>query len=165
MDTVCVKPRLALLRRRHLAGQPVDLGDLFEAARLTPNMRHVVRQRLEGHSYRDIAGANRSKQTVHSAERHACRKLGLAGSIDSTVYAAERSDRGRDLADRSKGTTPDDLHGDGPTYRKGRRPTGREAIQRQLDRLADRWLTVTETDVAGLRAEAARLSVELARLG
>jgi hypothetical protein len=48
-------PRLDQLRRRHTAGEPVPLAAVLRAAGLTAAERHVVRERLAGRSYGQIA--------------------------------------------------------------------------------------------------------------
>src|SRR5262245_12807283 len=49
------RPGLERLRRRHTAGEPVPLAAVLRAAGLTAAERHVVRERLAGRSYGQIA--------------------------------------------------------------------------------------------------------------
>lgn len=154
------------LRARHQTGRPVRLAVVFRVAGLTRRERHVVSERLRGRSYGSIAGRDCSRQAVQIAERKACRRLGLAGSVETVVHAIERADRGREKAEQARATSPTDLHGDGPA-RCRRKPTPRERVEARLDRLADQWVSMAEQALereAALRTEADRLAAELARL-
>ena len=110
---------LERLRRRHTAGAPVPLAAVFRAAGLTPAERHVVRARLAGRSYGQIAadadlrkpgGGAYSRQRVQQIERDATAKLGLAASLAVAVHAAERVDRALDLVERGGRVRAADLH-------------------------------------------------------
>ena len=101
--------RLERLRRRHSAGESVPLDEVFGAAGLTPAERHVLRARLAGRSYGQIAtgaalrkpgGGAYTRQRVQQIERDAAAKLGLDRSVAAAVHAAERVDRALDLVER-----------------------------------------------------------------
>jgi hypothetical protein len=107
--SACHGPRLERLRRRHTAGEPVPLAAVFRAVGLTATERHVVRQRLDGRSYGQIAahaalrkpdGSPYTRQRVQQLEQDAAAKLGLAASLAAAVHAAERVDRALDLVER-----------------------------------------------------------------
>src|SRR5262245_6946344 len=89
-------PWLQRLRRRHDAGESVPLGVVFRAAGLTPAERHVLRERLAGRSYGQIAagaalrkpgGGAYTRQRVQQVEQDAAAKLGLAASLAVAVHA------------------------------------------------------------------------------
>src|SRR3954451_7409743 len=94
------------LRSRHLAGEPVNLADVFRVARLSPPEQRVVCERLAGRSYGQIAAdrfrARLPRQPLKKAERRPCRRLGLTASIEQAIHASERIDRGLALAERSR---------------------------------------------------------------
>ena len=103
------RPGLERLRRRHTAGQPVPLVAVFRAAGLTAAERHVLRARLAGRSYGQIAagaalrkpdGSPYTRQRVQQIEQDATAKLGLDRSLEAAVHAAERVDRALGLAER-----------------------------------------------------------------
>ena len=105
----CPGPRLERLRRRHGAGESVPLAADFRAAGLTAAERHVVRARLAGRSYGQIAagaalrkpdGSPYTRQRVQQIERHAAAKLGLGRSLEAAIHAAERVDWALDLVER-----------------------------------------------------------------
>jgi hypothetical protein len=152
---------LFLLRLRFQTGQPVILPEAFDAVGLAERERHVVRQRLAGRSYGQIAGRSCTRQRVQQVERIAVARLGLSLSIAQAVHASQRADQAQEWADRSKLTSPADLHGDGPTRRQ-RKPSPREMIHAKLDRLADRWLTADAAGRVRLSAEAHQMAEELA---
>jgi hypothetical protein len=115
----CGGPRLERLRRRHAAGQSVPLAAVFQAAGLTPAERHVLRARLAGRSYGQIAagadlrkpgGGAYTRQRVQQIERDVAAKLGLAASLEAAVHAAERVDRALGLAERGGRVRIADLH-------------------------------------------------------
>ena len=115
------RPGLERLRRRYGAGEPVPLAAVFRAAGLTPAERHVVRARLAGRSYGQIAadadlrkpgGGAYTRQRVQQLERHAAAKLGLGRSLEAAVHAAERVDRALDLVERGGRVRVADLHAD-----------------------------------------------------
>jgi hypothetical protein len=100
---------LERLRRRHTAGAPVPLAAVVRAAGLTPAERHVLRERLAGRSYGQIAtdaglrkpdGSPYTRQRVQQIEQHAAAKLGLGRSLEAAVHAAERVDRALGLVER-----------------------------------------------------------------
>jgi hypothetical protein len=120
------------------------------AAGLTPAERHVVRERLAGRSYRQIAadaalgkpgGGAYTRQRVQQIERDATAKLGLAASLAVAVHAAERVDRALDLAERGERVRAADLH------------LGPEAVRPRLRRVA-RWEREHEAAVQAFLAEA-----------
>jgi hypothetical protein len=152
---------LFLLRLRFQAGQPVTLPEAFDAVGLAERERNVVRQRLAGRSYRQIAGRSCTRQRVQQVERVAIARLGLSLSIAQAVHTAQRADQAQEWADRSKLTNPAELRGDGRARRR-RRPSARDVIHARLDRLADRWLTADAAGRVRLSAEAHRLADELA---
>jgi hypothetical protein len=100
--------RLERLRRRHSAGESVPLDEVFGAAGLTAAERHVVRARLAGRSYGQIAagalrkpdGSPYTRQRVQQIEQDAAAKLGLGRSLAAAVHAAERMDRALGLVER-----------------------------------------------------------------
>jgi hypothetical protein len=103
------RPGLERLRRRHTAGEPVPLATVFRAAGLTAAERHVLRARLAGRSYGQIAagaalrkpdGSPYTRQRVQQIERHAAAKLGLGRSLEAAIHAAERVDWALDLVER-----------------------------------------------------------------
>ena len=105
----CPGPRLERLRRRHGAGESVPLAADFRAAGLTAAERHVVRARLAGRSYGQIAagaalrkpdGSPYTRQRVQQIEQDAAAKLGLGRSLAAAVHAAERADRAQGLVER-----------------------------------------------------------------
>ena len=107
------------LRQRFRAGEPVELAEALDAAGLTAAERHVVRARLAGRSYGQIAagaalrkpgGGAYTRQRVQQIERDAAAKLGLAASLAEAVHAAERVDRALDLAERSGRVRAADLY-------------------------------------------------------
>jgi hypothetical protein len=155
------------LRRRHLAGDPVRLADVFGVVCLTEPEQHVIRERLCGRSYGQIArdrfaGRALTRQRLQQVERVACRRLGLAASVATLVHDVERADRGREKVEQSRGIIPTDLHTDGPACSRRRKVNKREAIQTALESLADRWLK--DGGSLALTAEADRLSAALARI-
>ena len=93
--------RLQRLRDHYRAGERVPLDDVLDAAGLTEQERHVVRERLAGRSYGRIAagglrkpgGGAYSRQRVQQIERDAADKLGLAESLAVAVHGAERLER------------------------------------------------------------------------
>ena len=102
-------PRLERLRRRHTAGEPVPLAAVVRAAGLTPAERHVLRARLAGRSYGQVAagaalrkpdGSPYTRQRVQQIEQDAAAKLGLGRSLAAAVHAAERVDRALGLVER-----------------------------------------------------------------
>jgi hypothetical protein len=110
---------LERLRRRHTAGAPVPLAAVVRAAGLTAAERHVVRARLAGRSYGQIAadavlrkpgGGVYTRQRVQQLERHAAAKLGLGRSLAAAVHAAEQVDRALDLVERGGRVRIADLH-------------------------------------------------------
>jgi hypothetical protein len=110
---------LERLRRRHTAGAPVPLAAVLRAAGLTPAERHVVRERLAGQSYGQIAtgaalrkpdGSPFTRQRVQQIEQDATAKLGLGRSLEAAVHAAERVDRALDLVERGRRVRIADLH-------------------------------------------------------
>jgi hypothetical protein len=113
------RPGLERLRRRHTAGEPVPLAAVFRAARLTAAERHVLRQRLAGRSYGQIAaggelrkpdGSPYTRQRVQQIEQGAAAKLGLAASLAAAVQAAERVDRALGLLEQGGRVRIADLH-------------------------------------------------------
>ena len=117
--SACPGPRLERLRRRHGAGESVPLAADFRAAGLTAAERHVVRARLAGRSYGQIAagaalrkpgGGAYTRQRVQQLEQHATAKLGLGRSLEAAVHAAERVDRALGLVERGQRVRAADLH-------------------------------------------------------
>jgi hypothetical protein len=113
------RPGLERLRRRHRAGEAIPLGELCDAAGLTAVERHVLRERLAGRSYGQIAGdaalqkpggGAYTRQRVQQLERRALVKLGLGASLADAVHAAERVDRAPDLVERGGRVQAADLH-------------------------------------------------------
>ena len=113
------RPGLERLRRRHTAGESVPLAAVVRAAGLTAAERHVVRERLAGLSYGQIAagaplrkpgGGAYTRQRVQQIEQHAAAKLGLGRSLEAAVHAAERVDRALDLVERGGRVRLADLH-------------------------------------------------------
>jgi hypothetical protein len=113
------RPGLERLRRRHTAGASVPLAAVFRAAGLTPAERHVLRARLAGRSYGQIAaggelrkpdGSPYTRQRVKQIERRGMVKLGLAASLAVAVHAAERADRALDMVERGERVRAADLH-------------------------------------------------------
>jgi hypothetical protein len=113
------RPGLERLRRQHTAGEPVPLAAVFRAAGLTAAERHVLRARLAGRSYGQIAadaalrkpgGGAYTRQRVQQIERDAAAKLGLAASLAEAVHAAERVDRALGLVERGQRVRAADLH-------------------------------------------------------
>ena len=113
------RPGLERLRRRHTAGEPVPLAAVFRAAGLTAAERHVLRARLAGRSYGQIAagaalrkpgGGAYSRQRVQQIEDEATAKLGLGRSLAEAVHAAERADRALGLVERGGRVRVADLH-------------------------------------------------------
>jgi hypothetical protein len=109
--------RLAHLQRRFQAGDDVALGEVFEAAGLTAQERHVVRERVTGRSYLEVAaalpkpgGGRYSRQRVQQIEAEATAKLGLAESLAETVHRAERVERALDLVEHGERVRAADLH-------------------------------------------------------
>jgi len=113
------RPGLERLRRRHTAGEPVPLAAVFRAAGLTAAERHVLRARLAGRSYGQIAadaalrkpgGGAYTRQRVQQLEQDATAKLGLAASLAVAVHAADRADRALGLVERGGRVQVADLH-------------------------------------------------------
>jgi hypothetical protein len=101
--------RLHRFRERYRAGERVRLGDVLDAAGLSEPERHVVRARLAGRSYGQIAagaalrkpgGGAYTRQRVQQIEQDAAAKLGLDRSLEAAVHAAERVDRALGLVER-----------------------------------------------------------------
>ena len=109
---------LQRLRQRFRAGEPVGLAEALDAAGLTAAERHVVRARLAGRSYGQIAagalrkpgGGAYTRQRVQQIEQDAAAKLGLDRSLEAAVHAAERVDRALDLVERGGRVRVADLH-------------------------------------------------------
>jgi len=148
--SACHGPRLERLRRRHTAGEPVLLAAVLRAAGLTPAERHVLRARLAGRSYGQIAadaalgkpgGGAYTRQRVQQIEQDAAAKLGLAASLEAAVQAAERVDRALDLVERGGRVRAADLH------------LGPEAVRPRLRRVA-RWEREHEAAVRAFLEEA-----------
>lgn len=97
------------------------LASAVRAFGLTAQEAHVVEQRLGGRSFGQIAtdpvmrrpgramrvgprcaSGQFSRQRLQQFERDAARKLGLPGSIEETVHAAERLDRAIVMRDRGR---------------------------------------------------------------
>jgi hypothetical protein len=143
-------PRLDRLRQRHTAGEPVPLAAVFRAAGLTAAERHVLRERLAGRSYGQIAagalrkpdGSPYTRQRVQQIEQDATAKLGLAQSLAVAVHGAERVDRALDLVARGRRVRIADLRLDPQAVRP-----------RWQSRLA-RWERVHEAAVAAFLEEA-----------
>src|SRR5262249_44391949 len=144
-------PGLEQLRRRHGAGESVSLAAVFRAAGLTAVERHVVRQRLAGRSYGQIAagaalrksgGGAYTRQRVPQVGQDAAAKLGLDRSLAEAVHAAERVDRALDLVERGGRVWAADLHLDPAAVRP-----------RWQSRLA-RWEREHEAAVAAFLREA-----------
>jgi hypothetical protein len=126
-------PQLEQLRQRFLAGEPVNLADVFDAAGLSPRERHVVLERLprpDGllRSHAQIAadcmmrkpdGSPYSRQRVEQVEAEGLRKLGLGRSIAAAVHGAERAGRALALVAGGRAVHPDELH---RSVRTRRRP-------------------------------------------
>jgi hypothetical protein len=113
------RPGLERLRRRYGAGEPVPLAAVVRAAGLTPAERHVVRERLAGRSYAQIAaggelrkpdGSPYTRQRVKQIEEEAAAKLGLAASLAEAVHVAERLERALNLVERGGRVRAADLH-------------------------------------------------------
>jgi hypothetical protein len=149
--SACHGPRLERLRRRHRAGRAVLLGELCDAAGLTAAERHVVRERLAGRSYGQIAagaalrkpgGGAYTRQRVQQIEQDAAAKLGLAASLEAAVQAAERVDRALDLVERGGRVRAADLHLDP------------QAVRPRLRRRLARWERAHEAAVQAFLKEA-----------
>jgi hypothetical protein len=118
-------PRLEELRERFVAGEPVNLSDVFDAAGLSSRERHVIRERLprpDGtlRSHAEIAtdgvmrkpdGSICTRHRVEQVEAEALRKLGLGRSIAAAVHDAERAGRALRLVAGGRVVDVDELYG------------------------------------------------------
>ena len=95
-------PALEPLRRRYQSGEDVSLDDVFQAINLSDRERHVLRARLAGRSYLDIAadaavcrpdGGAPSRQRILQIEAGVMGKLGLCESVEKAIHADERAGR------------------------------------------------------------------------
>jgi hypothetical protein len=143
--------RLQRLRVRYRAGERARLDDVLDAAGLSEQERHVVRGRLTGRSYGELAagaelrkpgGGAYTRQRVQQIERGATAKLGLAASLAEAVHAAERVDRALDLVERGGRVRAADLHRDA------------QAVRPRLRRRVARWEREHEAAVRAFLREA-----------
>ncbi|HZR55213.1 MAG TPA: hypothetical protein VFB06_37715 [Streptosporangiaceae bacterium] len=123
--------------------------------RLSPQERRVVRQRLLGRSYADIAtdellrkpdGRPISRARVHQLEIRAMRELaGRFGRVVTvaSVVALQRLDRALDLRERAQLVTNAELRHD-PAQVRARRPAPRDRIEEGLEALATRLIEQAE---------------------
>jgi hypothetical protein len=88
----------------------VDLDDVFGAAGLTERERHVLRERLAGQSFEEVAAGRCTRQNVQIIEAKATAKLGMVTSLAEAVHRNERIDRALDLVERGERVRAVELH-------------------------------------------------------
>jgi hypothetical protein len=102
---------MAELRERHNGGLPVGLDEVFDAAGLEGRERHVIRERLAGRSFADIAGDGSvsgkggrpyTRQRIQQLERDGLRRLGLSRLLSEAVHGRERAERAQGLAEAGR---------------------------------------------------------------
>lgn len=87
------------------------LAAAFRTAGLSERQGYVLRQRVAGRSYGDLAAElGCSRQAVQCCEQHGMAKLGLEGSVAEVVYAEERLEAAERLRERGRLVRPGDLH-------------------------------------------------------
>lgn len=96
------------LAARVEAGENVEIGEVFDAARLTAQERRVLELRMQGRTLEEIGadpgvtkrrgGGSISKQAVEQIEKKARAKLGANASIHRVVTEQEARDRMLDAA-------------------------------------------------------------------
>jgi hypothetical protein len=144
--------RLAHLRRRYERGDDVALDDVFGAAGLTAQEQHVLRERLAGQSYLEVAavlpkpgGGRYTRQRVQQVEAAATAKLGMVTSLAEAVHRNERIERALDLVERGERVRAVELHLD---------PA---AVRPRLKRRVAQWEREHEAAVEAFLAEVERV--------
>ncbi len=96
-------------RKRYGRPRRLTLAKVLQAEGLSAQEQLVICQRVRGHSFAEIAaelvgpcGGTCSRQRLQQVEARAVRKLGLNGSIESLVHAAEREERALVLIERGR---------------------------------------------------------------
>ncbi len=109
------------LRQRHQAGERVQLADVFEAAGLTEQEQHILRQRLAGRSHEDIrgdaelvkaSGGKYTRQRIEQLEARALEKLGADQSLAVAVHGQEQTDRALDMIEKGRRVNLAELRAD-----------------------------------------------------
>jgi hypothetical protein len=138
-------PQLEQLRQSFLAGGPVGLAEVLDAAGLSQREQHVIRERLprpDGvvRSHQQIAadgvmrkpdGSPYSRQRVAQVEARALHKLGSRRSIAAAVHGAERAGRALQLTASGRAVNPDELHGPVPVRGRLRRRLARWEVEHE----------------------------------
>jgi hypothetical protein len=121
---------------------------VLDGAALTGNELQVMRRRLAGRSFGEIAeelpkpgGGKYSRQRVQQVEAQALRKLGATPETIAVVHEQERIDRGLALRERGQRVRLVEMTaGDDVPPRRRRTPSDRERAERRLYNLATRLL-------------------------
>jgi hypothetical protein len=144
----------------------------LDTAGLSERQQVIIRERLVGRSYREIAGTACSRQRVQQLEREALARLGLPAAFSlEALHADERAERAGRMLENGRRVLTGELSNRDVARRARQRLGAREVIQGQLERLADRILKEAEReDLSGERlayfeAQSDRLARALAALG
>jgi hypothetical protein len=137
--------RLAHLRQCYQTGDDVALDDVFEAAGLTAQEQHILRQRLAGQSFGEVAAGTCTRQNVQIIEATATAKLGLRQSLAEAVHRNERIDRALDMVERGERVRAVELHLDP------------EQVRPRLQRRVAQWERAHEAAVQAFLAEVERV--------
>jgi hypothetical protein len=121
---------------------------VLDGAALTGNELDVIRGRLAGRSFGEIAeelpkpgGGKYSRQRVQQVEAQALRKLGATPETIAAVHEQERIDRGLALWEKGQRVRLVEMTaGDDVPPRRRRLPSDRERSEQRLDNLASRLL-------------------------
>jgi hypothetical protein len=120
---------------------------VLDGAALTGNELDVIRGRLAGRSFGEIAeelpkpgGGKYSRQRVQQVEARALRKLGATPETIAAVHEEERIDRGLALRERAQRVRLVELTAGDDVPARRRLPSDRARSEQRLDKLARRLL-------------------------
>ena len=120
---------------------------VLDGAALTGNELQVMRRRLAGRSFGEIAeelpkpgGGKYSRQRVQQVEARALRKLGATPETIAAVHEEERIDRGLALRERAQRVRLVELTAGDDVPARRRLPSDRARSEQRLDKLARRLL-------------------------